>query len=96
MDLKQGNMTTAEYAVKFEELSRYAPKMIASNDARTMKFMHGLRLEVVKQVDSGEIGTRPYADGVQRVVRISEWDATGENVITSKTEGSGDRFGNPN
>ena len=75
MDLKQGNMTTAEYAVKFEELSRYAPKMIASNDARTMKFMHGLRLEVVKQVDSGEIGPRSNADVVQRAVRISGWDA---------------------
>ena len=57
MDLKQENMTTAEYAAKFEELSQFAPKMIASNDARTMKFMHGLRLEVAKQVDSGEMGT---------------------------------------
>ena len=96
MDLKQGNMTVAEYAAKFKELARYAPKMIAFDDAMKMKFMHGLRLEVIKQVDSGEIGRRLYADAVQRVVLISGWDATGEKVTTTKTEGSRDRFGNPN
>ena len=96
MDLKHVNMTTVEYAAKFKELSQYAPKMIASNDARKMKFMHGLRLEVAKQVDSGEIGRRSYADAVQRAVRIFGWDATGEKVTTTNTEGLGDYFGNPN
>ena len=89
-------MTAAEYTAKFKELSRYAPKMIASDDSRKMKFMHGLRLEVVKQVDGGEIGPRSYVDAVERAVRISGWGVTREKVITTKTEGSEDRSGNPN
>ena len=45
--------------------------MIASNDARKMKFMHELWFDVVKQDDSGEMRPRYYAYVVQRAVRIS-------------------------
>ena len=41
-------MTTAEYATNFKELSRYTPKMVASDDARKIKFIHILKLDVVK------------------------------------------------
>ena len=70
--------------------------MITFDDARKMKFMHRLRLEVLKQVDSGEIGPRSYADAVQRAIHISGWDAMGEKVSTTKTKAWGDRSDNPN
>ena len=47
MDLSQGSMTAVEYATKFKELARYAPKIIAFDDTKKKKFMHGLRLDIV-------------------------------------------------
>ena len=64
MDLRQGKMTVAEYTAKFDELARYAPTLVTTDDARKTKYMHGLSVEIVTQVDSGEIGPRTYADAV--------------------------------
>ena len=47
MDLRQGRMTVAEYTAKLDELARYAPTMVATDDARKMKYMHGLSVEIV-------------------------------------------------
>ena len=33
-DLKQGGMSVAEYIRKFDELSRYAPHMVATNELK--------------------------------------------------------------
>ena len=41
-------MSVAEYVGKFDELARFAPAIMPTDDARKMKFMHGLCLEVVK------------------------------------------------
>ena len=68
MDLLQGRMTVAEYTAKFDELARYAPTMVATDDSRKMKYIHGLSVEIVTQVDSGEVGPRTYADAVQRAL----------------------------
>ena len=66
----------AEYVAKFEELAWYVAKMIAFDDTKKMKFIHGLRLDVVKQVGRREIGPRSYTEAVQRAIRISGWDAS--------------------
>ena len=49
-------MTVAEYTAKFDELARFVPSMVPSDNARRMRFMHGLNIDIVKQVDSGESG----------------------------------------
>ena len=54
MDLRQERMTIAEYTAKFDELARYAPTMVATDDANKMKYMHALSVEIVTQVDSGK------------------------------------------
>ena len=41
-------MSVAEYVAKFDELARFVPTIIPTDEARKMKFMHGLRPEVVK------------------------------------------------
>ena len=38
-------MTVAEYTAKFDELSRYAPTLVATDDARKIKYMHGLSVK---------------------------------------------------
>ena len=47
--------------------------MVATDDARKMKYMHALSVEIVTQVDSGEVRPRTYADAVQRALRIDGW-----------------------
>jgi len=51
LELKQGNMTVAEYATKFKELVRYFPHYQGRDgeSSKCVKFVNGLRPEV-KQV----------------------------------------------
>ena len=74
ISLRQGRMSMAQYTTKFDELARFAPTIVPSDDARKMKYMHGLRTEIVKQVDNGKEGPESYADAVQRALRNDGWD----------------------
>ena len=44
--LEQGNQTVAEYELRFDQLSRYAPHMIATERAKYLKFVSGLRYAI--------------------------------------------------
>ena len=46
MDLRQGNMTVAEYTSKINELARFCPAMVPSDDTRKNKYMQGLKISV--------------------------------------------------
>ena len=58
LSIRQGKISVVEYVAKF------APTIVPTDDARKLKFMHGLRLEVAKQIDSGREGPESYADVV--------------------------------
>ena len=51
--LEQGNQTVAEYEVRFDQLSRYAPHMIATERAKCLKFVSGLRYATRKDLQPG-------------------------------------------
>ena len=74
MYLKQGKMTVTEYVAKFNELARFAPFIVPTDEARKRKFMLGLKVDVAKQIDSGSHGPETYADAVQRALRNESWD----------------------
>ncbi|KAH0746323.1 hypothetical protein KY285_007980 [Solanum tuberosum] len=42
MNLKQGSMSVREYALKFNQLSRYAPHLVADSRSRMNKFVMGV------------------------------------------------------
>ena len=42
MDLTQGNMIVTEYVGRFNELTRFAPYMVANEENRVRKFEQGL------------------------------------------------------
>ncbi|KAH0633434.1 hypothetical protein KY284_036220 [Solanum tuberosum] len=42
MNLRQGNMTFQEYGLKFTQLSRYAPHMVADSKVQMNKFLYGV------------------------------------------------------
>jgi len=50
--LKQGEMSMMEYAVKFNELSRFAPNHVATEEMRMNRFKQGLKREI-KQIIAG-------------------------------------------
>ena len=54
-NLKQEEMSVAEYIRKFDELSRYAPHMVATNELKVDQFMQGLRNTIVRDLKSGGI-----------------------------------------
>ena len=51
ISLLQERMSVAEYTAKFDEVTHFAPSTVPTDDARKMKYMHGFRIEIVKQVD---------------------------------------------
>ncbi|XP_069145540.1 uncharacterized protein [Solanum lycopersicum] len=42
MNLRQGNMTVQQYGLKFNQLYRYAPHMVADSRAHMNKFLYGV------------------------------------------------------
>ena len=62
-------MSVVEYVAKFNELARFAPTIVPTDDARKMKFMHGLRPKVAKQINSDRERPESYADAIQRAQR---------------------------
>ena len=47
MNMRQGNMIVQEYGLKFNQLSRYAPHMVADSTTQMNKFFYGV-LDLVK------------------------------------------------
>ena len=84
LDLRQEKMTVTEYTAKFDALARFAPSIVPTDEARRVKYMHGLRIDIVKQVDSGEVGPRSYTDAVQRALRVDGWERRDEKVAVTK------------
>ena len=84
-ELKQGNSTVIEYAQKFDQLSRFAPGLVATENERKRRFMKGLRSGLAKLVDAGETGPRTYAEAVERAIRQEMW----ENVENRQAQFSG-------
>jgi hypothetical protein len=52
INLKQGNRTVAEYAAEFIRLSKYAPCLASSEQAKARKFEEGLKLQVRQRVST--------------------------------------------
>ena len=46
LNIWKGKMSVAKYVAKFDELARFTPIIVPTDDARKMKFMHGLHPEV--------------------------------------------------
>ncbi|KAI8538530.1 hypothetical protein RHMOL_Rhmol09G0110600 [Rhododendron molle] len=72
MNLKQGTMTVTKYAAKFEELSRYAPEAIATEDKKARRFEWGLttaRRAVVAQAFT------TYTGAVKCALRLESEEA---------------------
>jgi len=84
MTLSQGSMSVAEYTAKFDSLAWFASSLVPTDQARKMKYMHGLNVNVVNHVDSGDVGPRTYANAVQRALHVAGWNGN-EKAPASKS-----------
>ncbi|XP_073222526.1 uncharacterized protein [Cicer arietinum] len=86
--LEQGNMSVAEYAAKFEELSRYYPLYVgeAGEKSKCIKFEMGLRPEIKKQVGMQEICDFPTLVNKSRIYDEDSRAEKLENELVVVTE----------
>ena len=84
LSIWQGKVSVAEYVTKFYELAWFASTMVPTDEARKMKFMHGLRLEIAKQIDSGKEGPESYTNVVQRALHNNRWDKQEDKSVETR------------
>lgn len=95
LELKQENMIVADYAVKFEELSRFCPHYngVKAAMSKCIKFENELRLEIKKFIGYQEIlqysvlvnNCRIYDEDT--CVRSSYYNSVGDNINVNQNRG---------
>ena len=69
LGLKQGNLSGMEYACKFNELSRFAPHQVSTEERRMDHLEQGLK-ESIRSMIAGHTFDH-FHDMYQRVVKIA-------------------------
>ena len=87
MNLEQGDMTVEQYDAEFDMLSRFVSDVVKDEEARTEKFVRGLRLDLQGIVRA----LRPitHADALRLVLDLS----LHERADLSKAAGRGSALG---
>ncbi|XP_057779774.1 uncharacterized protein LOC130998371 [Salvia miltiorrhiza] len=80
-ELKQGNMTIEEYERKFNELARFAPHLVDTEDKMIARFRKGLRIDI-KGIMAAHV-IDDFSDLVKRAEEVGT--ALGTNHPTSKS-----------
>ncbi|KAK2646729.1 hypothetical protein Ddye_021924 [Dipteronia dyeriana] len=75
--LIQGSMSLVEYERKFEQLSRFAPYMIDTDQLKTNRFIGGLKPNIRKHV--WVLGLRTYAEVLQKAPILAREDEIASN-----------------
>ena len=78
INLRQGKLSVANYVLKFDQLAKFAPDIVATDASRKNKFMRGLNSDIARFVDTGREGPTSYADAVQRALRSESWETKQE------------------
>ena len=68
MTLRQGSLFILEYVAKFDSLARFASSWVPTNQARKMKFVHGLNVDFVSQVSYDVILGMDWLDNHYAVI----------------------------
>ena len=71
-NLKQGGMSVTEYIRKFDELSRYAPHMVATNELKVDQFIQGLKKTIVRDLKACGIKSVSFAQITDRAFEAEQ------------------------
>ncbi|KAH6815254.1 hypothetical protein C2S51_020074 [Perilla frutescens var. frutescens] len=69
MNIEQGSMTILEYEQKFNQLARYAPHLVDTDEKKAWRFEDGLRPEIGAHLSALNLST--YSEIVQRARTVS-------------------------
>ncbi|CAH2812409.1 MAG: hypothetical protein CBHOC_5399, partial [uncultured Caballeronia sp.] len=58
----------AEYETQFTKLARYAPELVATEQRRIRKFIHGLNVELQEGLATARIDT--FRDAIEMAQRL--------------------------
>ena len=87
LNLEQGDMTVEQYDAEFDMLSRFSPDVVKDEEARTEKFVRGLRLDLQGIVRV--LRPTTHADALHLARDLS----LHERVDSSKAAGKGSALG---
>ncbi|XP_017984326.1 PREDICTED: uncharacterized protein LOC108663622 [Theobroma cacao] len=87
--VQTSSMTMSDYDIKFTQLSRYAPYLVATEEIKIQRFMDGLVKPLFRAVPSQDFNTYSTAvDCAQWIeMRTSESRAARDRAKRAKTEG---------
>ena len=71
-NLKQEEMSVAEYIRRFDELSWYVPHMIATNESKVTQFIQGLRKTIVRDLKLGGIKGVPFFENADKALDVEQ------------------------
>ncbi|XP_074374474.1 uncharacterized protein LOC141714878 [Apium graveolens] len=80
LELKQGNLSIADYEAKFTELARFVPEQVDTDEKRAKRFQQGLKPWIRSRVAVFELTT--YTAVVQKAMIIE-----GESEASQKEKG---------
>ncbi|KND54440.1 hypothetical protein BSCH_01509c [Candidatus Paraburkholderia schumanniana] len=84
---RQGTQTVAEYETQFTRLARYAPEMVATEQRRIRKFIHGLNVDLQEGLAMTRIET--FGDVIEMAQRLESAKALVKNVQAKRKRVSG-------
>ncbi|CAH2812188.1 MAG: hypothetical protein CBHOC_5372 [uncultured Caballeronia sp.] len=77
MRCRQGAQTVAEYETQFTKLARYAPELVATEQRRIRKFIHGLNVELQEGLATTRIDT--FGEAIEMAQRLESAKALVKN-----------------
>ncbi|KAL5561945.1 hypothetical protein UlMin_031692 [Ulmus minor] len=87
-NLQQGNLSVDEVVRQFDQLARFCPHLVSTDNDRTRRLISVFRPEITNTVDAGTSGPQSYADCIERAQRaeyhLSKVTAT--NVVVTPNQ----------
>ena len=71
-NLKQGGMSVCDYIKKFDELSRFAPHMVSTNELKVNQFLQGLKAEIYRDIKMATGKGVPYTEVAEKALEAEE------------------------
>ncbi|KAL5537817.1 hypothetical protein UlMin_045899 [Ulmus minor] len=68
-NLQQGNLSVDEVVRQFDQLARFCPHLVSTDNDRTRRLISVFRPEIANTVDAGTSGPQSYADCIERAQR---------------------------
>ena len=77
-------MSVDEYIRKFEELSRYAPHLVGTNELKIEQFVEGLRLEIFRGITVNEAEGITFSRVVEQALKAERAQSKIEEATKEK------------